>query len=128
MPHKLHACPVTPQEMGKVWNFTRATPLLHQVRAKHHTSHIAKHQTYQVPVKHSTHKHIANTYDQVPVKHHTHTHMPNTYAKCSKHSKHQVPVKHHNIPLLHIDRSRGVIVINKLQWRYTTHSPIQYTR
>ena len=41
MSRKLHTCPVTPQEMGMVWNFTRATPLLHQVCAKHPTSHIA---------------------------------------------------------------------------------------
>ena len=27
--------------MGKVWNFTRATPLLHRVHAKLPTSHIA---------------------------------------------------------------------------------------
>ena len=41
MSHKLHTCPITTQEMGKVWKFTRATPLLPQVRAKHPTSHIA---------------------------------------------------------------------------------------
>ena len=73
--------------------------------------------------KHRTHKHIANTYDQVPVKHPTHTHIANTYAKYSKHSQHQVPVKHHNIPLLHIDRSRGVIVANNLATlNHNTHT------
>ena len=41
MSRKLHTCPVTPQEMGKVWKFTKATPLLHQVRARNLTSHIA---------------------------------------------------------------------------------------
>ena len=55
---------------------------------------------------------------------HTHIHIANMYAKCSKHSQHQVPVKHHNIPLLHIDRSReGVIVTNNLQWHPMPHSP-----
>ena len=68
---KIHTCPVTPQDMGKVWNFTRATPLLHQVRVKHPTSHIVTMQ--QALNTNTTHKHITNTYDQVPVNHHTHT-------------------------------------------------------
>ena len=114
------------QEIGKVWNFTWATPLLHQVRAKHPTLHIATVQqalntpgACQPP---HTHKptHMTRCLSS--------TYIANTYAKCSKHSQHRVPVKHHNIPLPHIDQSRGVIVTNNLQWRPTPHSPIRYTK
>ena len=33
MSSKLHTCPVTPQEMGKVWRFTRATLITVDKRA-----------------------------------------------------------------------------------------------
>ena len=76
MTRELLTSHVTPQEMGKVWNFTRVTPLLHQVCAKHPISHIATlQQALNTPgACQAPHIHIANTLCraqqlQVPVIH-----------------------------------------------------------
>ena len=51
-----------------------------------------------------------------------HTNVATHMTSAAKHWQHQVQNKHHKIPS--IDRSRGVIVTNNLQWHPTLHSPL----